>query len=205
MFSRNRSFEITAVKALIGINVLVYVLMEVSPAFHFFADSKLGLSEGGLARGMIWQLVTYQFVHAGFFHLLVNMLGLWFAGNILERLFGQKKLVLFYIACGVVGGLVQLVLVPGPMVVVGASGAVCGLVAAFSTMFPQMPITALIFFVIPVRMRAMWLGIIIAGVSVLLLLTGWFGNIGNAAHLGGALAGFAMVKLQRRREGFFQI
>jgi membrane associated rhomboid family serine protease len=66
-----------------------------------------------------------------------------------------------------------------------------------------MPITALIFFVIPVRMRAMWLGIILAGVSLLLLVTGWFGNIGNAAHLGGALAGFAMVKLQRRREFFF--
>lgn len=204
MFSRNRSIELTAVKALIGINVLVFVLMEISPSFHLFADSKLGLSEGGLARGMIWQFVTYQFVHAGFLHLLVNMLGLWFAGNILERLFGEKKFVVFYLVCGVVGGLVQLVLVPGPMVVVGASGAVCGLVAAFSTMFPQMPITALIFFVIPVRMRAMWLGIIIAGVSVLLLVTGWFGNIGNAAHLGGALAGFAMVKLQRRREGFFQ-
>lgn len=203
MFSSNRKFDLTAVKALIGINTLLFVLMEVSPAFGDFADRVLGLSEGGLAQWMVWQLVTYQFVHAGLLHLVVNMLGLWFAGNILERIFGWRKFVQFYLVCGIVGGIVQLVLVPGNMVVVGASGAVCGLVAAFSTMFPQMPITALIFFVIPVRMRAMWLGIIVAGVSLLLLVTGWFGNIGNGAHLGGAFAGFAMVKLLRRRESFF--
>jgi membrane associated rhomboid family serine protease len=203
VFSSKRPLRLTAVKALIAINALIFVIMEVSPAFGDFADRVLGLSEGGLKRGMIWQFATYQFVHAGLLHLVVNMLGLWFSGNILERIMGPKKFVIFYLACGIVGGVVQLVLVPGPMVVVGASGAVCGLIAAFSTMFPQMPITALIFFVIPVRMRAMWLGIIVSGVSLLLLITGMFGNIGNAAHLGGALAGFAMVKLQRRRERFY--
>jgi membrane associated rhomboid family serine protease len=203
VFFKNRPVQLTAVKALIAINALIFVIMEVSPTFGDFADRVLGLSEGGLKRGMIWQFATYQFVHAGLLHLVVNMLGLWFSGNILERIMGPRKFVIFYLACGIVGGVVQLVLVPGPMVVVGASGAVCGLIAAFSTMFPQMPITALIFFVIPVRMRAMWLGIIVAGVSLLLLITGMFGNIGNAAHLGGALAGFAMVKLQRRRERFY--
>jgi membrane associated rhomboid family serine protease len=203
VFFKNRPVQLTAVKALIAINALIFVIMEVSPTFGDFADRVLGLSEGGLKRGMIWQFATYQFVHAGLLHLVVNMLGLWFSGNILERIMGPRKFVIFYLACGIVGGVVQLVLVPGPMVVVGASGAVCGLIAAFSTMFPQMPITALIFFVIPVRMRAMWLGIIVSGVSLLLLITGMFGNIGNAAHLGGALAGFAMVKLQRRRERFY--
>ncbi len=175
--------------------------MGASPTFADFADSIFGLSESGLAKGMVWQFVTYQFVHAGFFHLLVNMLGLWFAGNILERILGPRRFVVYYLLCGIAGGLLQVAISPGS-IVVGASGAVCGLVAAFSTMFPQMPITALVFFVIPVRMRAMWLGIIVAGVSLFLLLTGWFGNIGNAAHLGGALAGFALVKYQRRRERF---
>ena len=203
MLVGNRRFEITAVKALIAINVLVFVLMGVSPMLADFADSVFGLSTRGLAKGMIWQFVTYQFVHAGFFHLLVNMLGLWFAGNILERILGIRRFVIFYLICGVFGGLVQIVLSPGPSTVVGASGSVCGLVAAFSTMFPQMPVTALIFFVIPVRMRAMWLGIIVAGVSLFLMLTGWFGDIGNAAHLGGAIAGFGLVKYYRRRERFY--
>lgn len=202
VFQANRRFDITAVKALIAVNVLVFVLMGVSPTLADFADSIFGLSERGLAKGMIWQFITYQFVHAGFFHLLVNMLGLWFAGNILERIFGPRRFVVFYLLCGIAGGLLQILLSPGPTVV-GASGSVCGLVAAFSTMFPQMPVTALLFFVIPIRMRAMWLGIIVAGVSLFLLVTGWFGNIGNAAHLGGAIAGFVMVKYQRRRERFY--
>lgn len=201
MFQGNRRFDITAVKALIALNILVFALMGVSPTLADFADSVLGLSERGLAKGMIWQFVTYQFVHAGLFHLLVNMLGLWFAGNILERIFGPRRFVVFYLLCGIAGGLLQIAISPGPTVV-GASGAVCGLVAAFSTLFPQMPVTALLFFVIPVRMRAMWLGILVAGVSLFLLLTGWFGNIGNAAHLGGAIAGFGLVKYQRRRERF---
>jgi membrane associated rhomboid family serine protease len=51
-------------------------------------------------------------------------------------------------------------------------------------------------------MRAMWLGIIVAGVSLFLMLTGWFGDIGNAAHLGGAIAGFGLVKYNRRQERF---
>jgi membrane associated rhomboid family serine protease len=203
VFPGNRRFEITAVKVLIAINVLVFFLMGISPSVADFADRVFGLSTRGLSRGMIWQFVTYQFVHAGFFHLLVNMLGLWFAGGILERIFGFRRFVVFYLLCGIAGGLLQIALTPGPSMVVGASGSVCGLVAAFSTMFPRMPVTALLFFVIPVRMRAMWLGIIVAGVSLFLMLTGWFGDIGNAAHLGGAIAGFGLVKYNRRRERFY--
>jgi membrane associated rhomboid family serine protease len=202
VFEGNRRFEITAVKALIAINVLIFVLMLVSPSLADFVDAVFGLSTRGLAKGMIWQFVTYQFVHAGFLHLLVNMLGLWFAGNILERIFGVRRFFVFYLLCGIFGGILQIALSPGPATVVGASGAVCGLVAAFSTMFPQMPVTALIY-IVPVRMRAMWLGIIVAGVSLFLMLTGWFGDIGNAAHLGGVIAGFGLVKFYRRKERFY--
>jgi membrane associated rhomboid family serine protease len=128
---------------------------------------------------MVWQFLTYQFVHAGLLHLLVNMLGLWFAGNVLERIMGVRRFVLLYLTCG----------------------AVCGLIAAFSTMFPRMEITALIFFVIPVRMRAMWLGIGVVALSVFFLATGILGNVGNGAHLGGALAGFVWVIYNRRFGG----
>ena len=86
---------------------------------------------------------------------------------------------------------------PGPTLI-GASGAVSGLVAAFSTLYPRMPITALLFFVIPVRMQAMWLGIMVVGLSLFFLLTGLFNDIGNGAHIGGALAGFCWVKYRQR-------
>jgi membrane associated rhomboid family serine protease len=198
MFSRNQRFQMTAVKAIIGLNLLSFVFLSMlGPGQGAAANDLLGLSGVGLAQGMVWQFLTYQFVHAGFLHLAVNMLGLWFAGNVLERIIGVRKFVLLYLACGVAGGLVQVFLDPGPSVV-GASGAVCGLIAAFSTMFPRMEITALLFFVIPVRMRAMWLGIGLVALSLFFLATGILGNVGNGAHLGGALAGFVWVVYNRR-------
>jgi membrane associated rhomboid family serine protease len=198
MFPRNQRFQMTAVKALIGLNLLSFVFLSMlGPRQGAAANELLGLSGAGLAQGMVWQFLTYQFVHAGFLHLAVNMLGLWFAGNVLERIMGVRKFVLLYLTCGVAGGLVQVFLDPGPSVV-GASGAVCGLIAAFSTMFPRMEITALLFFVIPVRMRAMWLGIGVVALSLFFLATGILGNVGNGAHLGGALAGFVWVVYNRR-------
>jgi membrane associated rhomboid family serine protease len=198
VFFRNQKIQLDAVKVLIGLNILAFVLVEISPDGGEWVDRFLGLSERGVAKGMIWQFVTYQFVHAGVMHLLVNMIGIWFAGSIIERIMGYRRFVVFYLLCGIAGGVLQLVLSPGP-VVVGASGAVCGLVAGFSTMFPRMEITALIFFVIPVKMQAKWLGIGIAVVSFLLWITDLFPNVGNAAHLGGAIAGFLLVKWNRRQ------
>lgn len=198
MFNRFDKVQLTAVKVLIGVNVLVFVFMALlSTPQKAAVDALFGLSGGGLSRGNIWQFVTYQFLHANLLHLLVNMVGLWFAGNILEHVMGVRRFVLLYLASGIAGGLMQLFLSPGPTLI-GASGAVCGLVAAFSTMYPRMPITALIFFVIPVRMQAMWLAIILVGVSLFFVITGWFGNIGNGAHLGGALVGFLWVRYTRR-------
>ena len=203
MLSRMNNFRITATKALIGVNVLVFVFAEMlDRRGRIIMDDLFGLSGDGLISGMVWQPVTYQFVHAGFFHLLVNMLGLWFAGNILERLLGVPRFVLLYLLTGVAGGLLQM-LYDSNTVLVGASGSVCGLIAAFSTLYPRMPITALIFFVIPVRMQAMWLGIGVVVISAILLVSGLFGNIGNVAHIGGAVAGFAWVRIARYRRRIY--
>jgi len=198
VFNRNRNLNVTPVKALIGLNILAFVFIEtLPPGQKALVDGVLGLSGAGLAQGMVWQFITYQFLHAGILHLAVNMLGLWFAGNILERIAGARNFVFLYLLCGVAGGVLQLIISPGPTLI-GASGSVSGLVAAFSTLYPRMPVTALLFFVIPVRMQAMWLGILVVGLSLFFLLTGLFGNIGNGAHIGGALAGFCWVKYRQR-------
>ncbi len=187
------------VKILVGVNVAIFLLESLlSPMGRVQVDGIFGLSARGISNGMVWQFVTHQFLHGSLFHVLVNMLGLWFAGRVLENLLGPWKFLAFYLVCGVVGGVFQLILAPGP-VLIGASGAVCGVVAAFSALYPEMLITALLFFVLPVRMRAKWLGWLIVLVSVFLILTGWGGDIGNAAHLGGALAGYAMVWTGKRR------
>lgn len=198
VLNRYRNISLTPVKALIGLNILVFVLTEIlSQRQQAVADQILGLSGSGLAQGMLWQFITCQFLHAGILHLAVNMMGLWFTGNILERVLGARNFVFLYLLCGICGGILQLVISPGPTLI-GASGAVSGLVAAFSTLYPRMPITALLFFVIPVRMQAMWLGIIVVGLSLFFLLSGLFNDIGNGAHIGGALAGFCWVKYRQR-------
>lgn len=191
--------HVSALKVIVGINVAVFVLESLlTGRSQAWVDAVFGLSQRGISHGMVWQFVTHQFVHASLFHLLVNMLGLWFAGRVLENLLGPGRFVLFYLACGVAGGVLQLLLSPGP-VLIGASGAVCGIVAAFSALYPEMQITALLFFVLPIRMKAKWLGWIIVIASIFLLVSGLGGNIGNAAHLGGALAGYAIVRMGRRR------
>ena len=163
---------------------------------RIIVDDLFGLSGEGLVSGIVWQPVTYQFVHAWLFHLVVNMIGLWFAGNILERILGVRRFVQLFLVAGIAGGFLQMIY-DSNTVLVGASGSVCGLIAAFSTLYPRMPITVLLFFVIPVRMQAMWLGISVVILSALLLISGLFGNIGNLAHIGGAVAGFAWVRFSR--------
>lgn len=198
MSNTYRNIRLTPVKTLIGLNILAFVLTEILPQRQrLLVDGILGLSGEGLGDGMLWQFVTYQFLHAGILHLAVNMLGLWFTGNILERVLGVRSFVLLYLLCGVAGGVLQLMINPGATLI-GASGAVSGLVAAFSTLYPRMPITALLFFVIPVKMQAMWLGIIVVGLSFFFLVTGLFNEIGNGAHIGGAVAGFCWVKYRQR-------
>jgi membrane associated rhomboid family serine protease len=198
MLSMRENGRLSVLRILVTVNVAVFLLKSgLTPMGQIQLDGIFGLSLRGISHGMYWQLFTHQLFHATLVHLLVNMVGLWFAGRILENLLGGWRFLLFYLACGISGGIFQLVLDPGP-VLIGASGAVCGIVAAFSALYPEMPITALLFFVLPIRMRAKWLGIIVVVASIILLRTGWAGNIGNAAHLGGAAAGYAIVWAGKR-------
>jgi len=205
MLSLRQDGRLSVLRVLVAANVAVFLFESLlTPMGQIRMDAIFGLSVRGISHGMLWQFVTHQFLHGSLFHLLVNMVGLWFAGRILENLLGGRRFLLFYLACGICGGVFQLALSPGPTLI-GASGAVCGVVAAFSALYPEMPITALLFFVLPIRMRAKWLGRMIVIISVFLIVTRLMGDVGNAAHLGGALAGYAIVwlgKQKQRRPGF---
>ena len=86
------------------------------------------------------------------------MAGLWFAGRIVERVMGTGRFLALYFACAVAGGIAQLLLEGGKFLLLGASGAVCGVILAFATIFPEAQIVMLLFFVIPLRLRAKYLG-----------------------------------------------
>ena len=162
-----------------------------------WVESYFGLSHEGIAEGYYWQFLTYMFLHGGWLHLFVNCLGLFFAGREVEIVCGPKHLLGIYFLGGFVGGLLQLLCVPGSELI-GASAGVCAVLLAFTTMLPELEITTLLFFIIPVRMKAKWLGRIVVGSSIFFALTPFGGNVGHVAHLGGAILGWFYT----RRLGF---
>ena len=130
----------------------------------------MALAVEAWSKAAWWQLITHAFLHGNIWHLLFNMAGLWFAGRIVERVMGTGRFLALYFACAVAGGIAQLLLEGGKFLLLGASGAVCGVILAFATIFPEAQIVMLLFFVIPLRLRAKYLGWGLTGSSVLFLL-----------------------------------
>lgn len=148
-----------------------------------------GLSRSGMQHLMIWQLVTYQFLHGNLLHLFGNMLGLFFFGRELEARFGARRFLMLYLGGGVLGGLGWLIL-SGPVgVCIGASGAVFAVLGAFAALYPYRQITLLLFFVIPVTMSARTMALLFGGISLLMLRQDGSG-VAHAAHLAGGIAGW---------------
>jgi len=165
---------------------------------RFPVDSYFALSLGGLEHGCVWQLLTYQFMHAGVLHILVNGWAIYFFGHALEEALGGRKFLALFLASGVVGGLLQCLaalLSPqyfdGP--VVGASAGAFGLVAAFAVLFPERELTLLLFFIVPIRLSArmlLFFSVVLAGIGMVFPAN----HIANAAHLGGMLAGVVFIR-----------
>lgn len=194
---RLRTCPVTLI--LLGINVALFLAEET---FRLLFDSSLfpmmALSRDGIAEGAWWQFLTHAFLHGNLFHLMVNMVALWFTGPILEELLGGWRYLLLYLVAAVTGGILQTYSSPQSIDLVGASGAVCGLLTGFATLLPHREITALIFFVIPVRMKAARLGWLVVIVSLVCWLLHIEDGIGHLAHLGGAIAGFVVCQTYRK-------
>jgi membrane associated rhomboid family serine protease len=192
---RDKRRRISAVVVLIAINTGIFIYQWLSPWRSDYLLDFYGLSDAGLEEGRWWQLITYAFLHANIWHLLFNILSLWFAGRIVERVMGAGRFVALYVASAVAGGVAQVLFGGGNTLLLGASGAVCGVIIAFATMFSEAQIVLLLFFVIPLKFRAKYLGWGLAGSSLLFLLTGFESWIGHAAHFGGCVAGYLLARL----------
>ena len=184
-----------AVKVLLVINIAVFVVqifLDKSEAWRPGPMSRyLGVTVGGFWQ--IWRYITFQFLHAGWWHILLNMLGLYILGSPVEGHFGTRKFVWFYLSCGVVGGLAYVVIgalgnLPAEMPIIGASGGVYGIILACAVFFPTFKIIFL-FFPVPIRFASL---IIFGGMILLVMRKLSEGDTGAAmsavAHLGGAVA-----------------
>jgi membrane associated rhomboid family serine protease len=108
-------------------------------------------------------LITYQFLHGGWMHLITNMLFLWVFADNVEDAFGYFAFVLFYLLCGIAGALAHVLMSPASTVpLIGASGAVSGVIGAYALLYPRARVWILLFFRIPLRISAIW------------VLGGWF-------------------------------
>jgi len=151
----------------------------------------------------LWRLVTYQFLHGGIGHILFNMLALYMFGSMLESHWSAKKFVWFYLGCGVVGGLFYMLLLAlgilhtdevfGVRPLVGASGAIMGILAATAILFPEIKVYIYGIFPLPIRILA----VIFFFISIFMIHGQAENAGGEAAHFGGMLAGGIYVLTQK--------
>jgi membrane associated rhomboid family serine protease len=189
----------TAMKALIGANVLIFFAQILKPAL----TGVLGLEPSNVVRYLwVWQLGTYMFLHGGIFHILFNMLALWMFGTELERIWGTRYFLKFYFVTGIGAGILTVLFSLLPFsasrqlygsIVIGASGAIYGLLLAYALYFPDRPIYMYLVFPIPAKIFVLIMGAIAFYASV----SGAGGGVANATHLGGLLVAYLYLKSAR--------
>ena len=218
----------TITKNLLIINALMFLALIVFGRMGTDLNSVLGLHFFLAPDFHLYQLFTYMFMHGGFTHILFNMFTLWMFGGIVEQVWGPKKFLFYYIACGVGAGIIQMVAqfgefymlsssqIPGfglDMVsevvrynaaglnmwtTVGASGAIYGLLLAFGMLFPEQ---RLFIFPLPVPIKAKWMVCIWIVVELLSALGTQGSQVAHFAHLGGMLFGYIMIRYWRNHPG----
>jgi len=193
------------VKRLIIATAIVFLLQWVfnpltGGGFSYF----FALSQAGIMAGRIWQFATYLFLHAGVWHLLLNMLMLYFMGPDVERTLGTRHFLVLYFLSGILGGLGWLLINTHPWIpCVGASGAVFGVLAAFAALFPRRQITLLLFFVLPISMKAWQMVSLMGLIELGFLISNPDGGIAYAAQGAGGISGLIYTAILIRRPGGF--
>jgi membrane associated rhomboid family serine protease len=185
-----------------GIYLLMAILEVTVPVAHYWVQIYLGLIPQQVVHGMVWQLITYSFLHFELLHLLFNALALWMFGSQLESDWGAKRFNEFYFFCTIAAALttvaVSYIHLPGmsPLTTtIGASGGIYGLLVAFGMIYGE---NEIMMFPLPFMIKAKYF---IWGI-IFLTLVGAIqetGGVANFAHLGGLLFGYLYLKFLPRQ------
>lgn len=208
----------TITKNLLIINVLVFLFSMFVPGMN----DVLGLHYFQASHFQIFQLVSYMFMHGGFEHLFFNMFALWMFGVVMERTWGARRFLIYYIVCGIGAGLCQEIvqfihvwqicgsfdnlihlsqidpsapLALNSWTTVGASGSIYGILLAFGMTYPE---NRMFVFPIPFPIKAKWFVVGYAVLEVVLAISSPGDGIAHMAHLGGMLFGFFLIRYWRR-------
>jgi membrane associated rhomboid family serine protease len=200
------------VRNLIIINAMVFIGQAIAPkidiggcfgsAFSYAEDAVtayLALFNVKTPCFRPYQLFTYMFAHGGFTHIFFNMLALAFIGPILESFWGQKKFLLFYLITGIGAAAfsvaIDLIFGGGAGSMLGASGAIYGILMAFGMIFPNMEVQLII---PPIPIKAKYLVFLLGGLTFLMDRSG---SVAHFAHLGGVVVAFIVIKAWRSQGG----
>ncbi|MCD4692809.1 MAG: rhomboid family intramembrane serine protease [Calditrichales bacterium] len=196
MYNRDRSFGIgtggtlpPVVKNIVFINGIIFIMQFINQSLNYMLLDNFALNPYDVIyKFKIWQLVTYMFLHGGFWHVFFNMFVLWMFGSELEREWGSKEFLKYYFITGIGAGLTVILLSNAPTI--GASGAVYGIMLAYALRYPDRSIY--IWFLFPVKVKYF---------MAFLTLVSFFSTIGpntdgiaHAAHLGGIVIGIIYLK-----------
>ncbi|MEY4534695.1 MAG: hypothetical protein RLZZ246_1013 [Planctomycetota bacterium] len=204
------------------VGTISYQLMPLLNSWLYFSTAKALIVEQpffGWTGLEFWRIIGFQFVHADANHLIFNMLGLFFFGGVIERYLGAKRYLAFYLLCGIFGALMYLTLnlggwaltllqvkaIPGFLFndpttpLVGASAGIFGIMFAAARLAPNTQV--LLFFVIPMKLRT--LAILLLGWAIWTIVRAGNNAGGEAAHLGGAIAGWYFIGNTHHLHGFF--
>lgn len=189
----------TAIRTIIGLCVGLYLVQVIGSLIPVGGGKDLNdwlilalAFDPQLPKAVIqiWRPFTYMFLHGAPFHLLFNMLWLWWMGRPVESSLGPRTFAVIFLGSGVAGALfdVALSLLLGPGIVIGASGAVYGVMVAFAMLYPRVPV--MLFLLPPIEARYVVAGIILLDV----LFLGTSDGVARIVHLGGAGAGYLLMK-----------
>jgi membrane associated rhomboid family serine protease len=198
---------------------LIVILINVLVFVYELSFSRFGLNQFIATYGIVpdrfhwYQLLTSMFIHGGFMHILGNMWFLWVFGRGVEDLLGHGRFLIFYLACGVAAGLIQMLVDPSsPVPTVGASGAIAGVMGGYLVKFPRARVVTLvvvIFFLTTVDMPAFvlllyWFAIqFFSGVgSIAESQASQGGGVAYFAHIGGFLAGMGLIFLMPAKQRY---
>ena len=185
-----------ACKAIIIINIIAFFIKEIFGNYILFYFSLHSLHSPFFH---IWQPLTYMFLHADFFHILLNMIALWMFGGMLEERLGKNVFLKIYFISGILSGLTQAT-IPDNFRIIGASGATYGLLASFAYFWPN--ISVFLMGIFPVKSKNLVILLALVGVFYT-IKPGSEGNIAHLIHLLGGIIALIYLQLTYRKYPFF--
>ena len=189
-FSYKPTLFTNAIKILVSVNFGIFVLQTLSNAEGLFFPLFGLVPKLVWSELMIWQPITYLFFHGGIWHVLINMFVLWMFGSELERIWGKNHFIKFYFVTGIGSGLITMILNLGSMTpIVGASGAVYGVLLAYGLTYPNRQIY--LYGIIPIK--SIWF---VIGIGFIAFMSSFnnLSQVSHVTHLSGMLIGYLMLK-----------